>query len=204
MPNKITKSTTKSSASTLKTSAKPKPAAKVKATPSAENKKPTVQGSAAAPHPLEGKPAPAFSLTAQNGATLSLKELTAKGNLVLYFYPKDLTPGCTTEACDFRDHQAEFRKAGAEVVGISGDSAALHDRFIAKHELNFPLLSDPGNEVSKAFGVYVKKSLYGREYMGIERTTLIIDRKGIIRRVFSKVKVKDHAVAVLAALRSLT
>lgn len=203
MPTKITKSTPKSPASTLKPAAKPKPDAKVKATPlAAGNQKTAVEASVAA-HPLEGNPAPAFSLTAQNGATLSLKDLTAKGNLVLYFYPKDLTPGCTTQACDFRDHQAELRKAGAEVVGVSGDSASLHDRFIAKHELNFPLLSDPGNEVSKAFGIYVKKSLYGREYMGVERTTFIINRKGIIRRVFSKVKVKDHAEAVLDALRSL-
>ena len=134
---------------------------------------------------------------------LSLKDLTAQGNLVLYFYPKDLTPGCTTEACDFRDHQAELRKAGAEVVGISGDSASLHDRFIAKHELNFPLLSDPGNEVCEGLWRLHKKSLYGREYMGVERTTFIIDRKGIIRRVFPKVKVKDHAEAVLTALRTL-
>jgi peroxiredoxin Q/BCP len=199
MPTKITKSTTKSPAPAVKPAAKPKPVAKVKAIPPATGN----QRTAVAAHPLEGKPAPAFSLTAQNGATLSLKDLTAKGNLVLYFYPKDLTPGCTTQACDFRDHQAELRKAGAEVVGVSGDSASLHDRFIAKHELNFPLLSDPGNEVSKAFGVYVKKSLYGREYMGIERTTFIIDRKGIIRRVFPKVKVKDHAEAVLAAIHTL-
>ena len=144
MPTKITKSTPKSPASTLKPAAKPKPDAKVKATPlAAGNKKTAVEASAAA-HPLEGKPAPAFSLTAQNGATLSLKDLTAKGNLVLYFYPKDLTPGCTTQACDFRDHQAELRKAGAEVVGVSGDSASLHDRFIAKHELNFPAAQRSG------------------------------------------------------------
>ena len=203
MPTKTMKATTKSPTSTLEPTAKPKPAAKVKATPPATGNKKTAVEASAAPHPLEGKPAPAFSLTAQNGVTLSLKDLTAKGNLVLYFYPKDLTPGCTTEACDFRNHQAELRTAGAEVVGVSGDSASLHDRFIAKYELNFPLLSDPGNEVAKTFGIYVKKSLYGREYMGVERTTFIIDRKGIIRRVFPKVKVKNHAEAVLTALHSL-
>jgi peroxiredoxin Q/BCP len=154
-------------------------------------------------HPLEGKAAPTFSLTAQNGAILSLKDLTAHGSLVLYFYPKDLTPGCTTEACSFRDNLAAVRKAGAEIVGISGDSSALHDRFIAKHELNFPLLSDTDNKVAKAYGVYKKKSLYGREFMGIERTTFIIDHKGVIRRVFPKVKVNGHTDEVLAALQEL-
>ena len=136
--------------------------------------------------------------------TLSLKDLTARGNLVFYFYPKDLTPGCTTEACSFRDNLALVRKAGAEIAGISGDSSALHDRFIAKHELNFPLLSDPDNKVAKAYGVYKKKSLYGREYMGIERTTFIIDRAGVIRRVFPKVKVNGHTEEVLAALKELS
>jgi peroxiredoxin Q/BCP len=154
-------------------------------------------------HPLEGQPAPAFALMAQNGTTLSLKDLTARGSLVLYFYPKDLTPGCTTEACSFRDNLAVVRKAGAEIAGISGDSSALHDRFIAKYELNFPLLSDPGNTVAKAYGVYKKKSLYSREYMGVERTTFIIDRAGVIRRVFPKVKVNGHTEQVLAALKEL-
>src|SRR4029077_8832671 len=120
MPTKITKSTTKSPASAVKPAAKPKPVAKVKAIPPANGN----QKTAVAAHPLEGKPAPAFSLTAQNGKILSLNDLTAKGNLVLYFYPKDLPPGSTTQACDFRDHQAELRKAGAEVVGVSGDTAS--------------------------------------------------------------------------------
>jgi len=199
MPTKTTKSSTKSA--TAKPSAKSQPA--TKATPPAKTKKVAAKPSEAAVHPLEGKSAPAFSLTAQNGSTLTLKELTARGNLVLYFYPKDLTPGCTTEACDFRDHLSALRKAGAEVVGISGDSTAMHDRFIAKHELNFPLLSDPDNKIAKAYGVYKMKSLYGREYMGIERTTFIIDRKGVVRRVFPKVKVNGHATAVLSTLQSL-
>jgi thioredoxin-dependent peroxiredoxin len=154
-------------------------------------------------HQLEGKPAPAFKLAAQNGAALTLKDLIARGNLVLYFYPKDLTPGCTTEACSFRDNLSALHKLGAELVGISGDSSALHDKFIARHELNFPLLSDPDNKIAKAYGVYKKKSLYGREFMGIERTTFIIDREGIIRRVFSKVKVNGHTDEVLAALKEL-
>jgi peroxiredoxin Q/BCP len=198
MPTKTSKSSTEAAAG--------KPAIKVKpskAMPAAKAKKVATKPSADASHPLEGKPAPAFSLTAQNGETLTLKDLTARGNLVLYFYPKDLTPGCTTEACDFRDNIAALRKAGAEVAGVSGDSSAMHDRFIAKHELNFPLLSDPDNKVSKAYGVYKMKSLYGREYMGIERTTFIIDRKGVIRHVFPKVKVNGHVTAVLTALQSL-
>jgi thioredoxin-dependent peroxiredoxin len=194
MPTKTTKST-------KTTTAHVTPAAKTM--PAATSKKVVAKPSADASHALEGKPAPAFSLTAQNGETLTLKDLTARGNLVLYFYPKDLTPGCTTEACDFRDNIAEMREAGAQIVGISADSSAMHDRFIAKHELNFPLLSDPDNRVSKAYGVYKMKSLYGREYMGIERTTFIIDRKGVIRRVFPKVKVNGHADAVVAALQSL-
>jgi peroxiredoxin Q/BCP len=188
MPAKTTKST-------KTTTAKVKPAA--------EAKKVAAKPSADAPHPFEGKPAPAFNLTAQNGESLSLKDLTARGNLVLYFYPKDLTPGCTTEACDFRDNFDALREAGAQVVGISGDSSAMHDRFIARHKLNFPLLSDPDNKVAKAYGVYKMKSLYGREYMGIERTTFVIDRKGVIRHVFPKVKVNGHAAAVLTALQSI-
>ncbi|HEX4208818.1 MAG TPA: thioredoxin-dependent thiol peroxidase [Candidatus Binataceae bacterium] len=194
MPIKTTKTTPPAT-----TKAKPT----IKTASSATAKKAAIKTSAASPHPLEGKPAPPFSLTAQNGAVLSLKELTARGNLVLYFYPKDLTPGCTTEACDFRDNLSELRKAGAQVVGVSGDASAMHDRFIAKHELNFPLLSDPDNKISKAYGVYKMKSLYGRQYMGVERTTFIIDRKGVIRRVFPKVKVNGHATEVLNALHSL-
>ena len=192
MPTKTTKST-------KVTAAKVKPATKT--TPAKAKK--VAKPSADAPHSLEGKTAPAFSLTAQDGESLNLKDLTARGNLVLYFYPKDLTPGCTTEACDFRDNIARLREVGAQVVGISADSSAMHDRFIAKHELNFPLLSDPDNKIAKAYGVYKMKSLYGREYMGIERTTFIIDRKGIIRQVFPKVKVNGHATAVLTALHSL-
>jgi len=181
---------TKTPKTAEKSSAKPKAAAR---------KKSGVAGE----HSLEGKPAPAFSLKAQNGATLSLDDLIAEGNLVLYFYPKDLTPGCTTQACSFRDNLSAVRETGATVVGVSGDTSALHDRFIAKHELNFPLLSDTDNKVAKAYGVYKKKSLYGREFMGIERTTFIIDREGVIRQVFPKVKVEGHTEKVLAALKEL-
>jgi peroxiredoxin Q/BCP len=160
-------------------------------------------GKSASAHPLEGKKAPAFELMDSTGQPVKLKDLHAGGALVLYFYPKDMTPGCTTEACSFRDNLAAIKKAGARVVGISADSVTSHQKFISKHELNFPLLADPDNRVTKAYGVYKKKSLYGREFMGIERTTIVIDRDGVIRKVFPKVKVNGHTAEVLAALREL-
>lgn len=152
---------------------------------------------------LAGKKAPRFNLADETGKQVLLKNLIADGNLVLYFYPKDMTPGCTTEACDFRDNVGILRKAGARVVGISADSSASHQKFVAKHELNFPLLVDTDNEVAKAYGVYKMKSLYGRQYMDVERTTFIIDREGKIRKIFPKVKVNGHAEEVLAALKEL-
>lgn len=169
----------------------------------AATKKAPAKASAAG-HPLEGKSAPDFELPDATGRPVRLRDLTAKGNLVIYFYPKDMTPGCTREACDFRDNLSRVQGAGAQVVGISADSPASHEKFIAKHELNFPLLSDPDKRVIKAYGVWKKKSLYGREFMGIERTTFVIDRKGTICKVFPKVKVDGHADAVLDALRELS
>src|SRR5207245_6447749 len=126
---------------------------------------------AAARHPLEGKKAPAFELPDQSGNHVAFKDLAARGDVVLYFYPKDMTPGCTTEACAFRDNIDAIRALGAQVVGVSADSPASHQKFIEKQALNFPLLSDPSNKVTKAYGVYKMKSLYGREFMGIERST---------------------------------
>jgi peroxiredoxin Q/BCP len=142
---------------------------------------------------LEGKSAPAFTLPDREGNKITLKDLLAHGNLVLYFYPKDMTPGCTAEACAFRDSLEQLRKRGVQVAGISGDSTASHQKFSDKYSLNFPLLSDPDFHVCKAYGVYKKKSLYGREFMGIERTTFLIDRSGTIRKVFPRVKVNGHA-----------
>jgi len=172
---------------------------------SAKPSKPTkpAAAKAAASHPLEGKKAPAFALKDATGQPVKLKDLTARGAVVLYFYPKDMTPGCTTEACSFRDNLDAVRKAGAQVVGVSADSSASHQKFISKYELNFPLLADPDNKVTTAYGVYKMKSLYGREYMGIERTTMIIGRDGVIRKVFPKVKVNGHTDEVLAALKEL-
>lgn len=148
---------------------------------------------------LEGKIAPDFTLPDQDGNPVSLKDLRKHGDVVLYFYPKDMTPGCANEACGFRDKLDVLRAAGAQVVGVSPDSPTSHRKFIEKYGLTFPLLSDPGNEITKAYGVYKWKSLYGREFMGIERTTFIIGRNGTIRRVFPKVKVNGHAEEVLTA-----
>ncbi len=157
----------------------------------------------AATHELEGRKAPPFELPDADGNVVALADLLKRGNLVLYFYPKDMTPGCTTEACAFRDDASRIKALGAQVVGISADSSDSHRKFIAKHGLNFPLLSDTGNRVSRLYGVYKKKSLYGRDFMGIERTTFVIDRDGVIRKVFPKVKVAGHADEVIEALKSI-
>jgi len=149
-----------------------------------------------------GKPFVNFSLPNQNGKQMKLGDFAGKW-LVVYVYPKDDTPGCTVEACSFRDNLAEVRALGAQVIGVSADSGASHQKFITKQSLNFPLLSDPGNTVTKAYGVYKMKSLYGREFMGIERTTFIIGRDGLIKKVFPKVKVNGHTEEVIAALREL-
>lgn len=152
---------------------------------------------------LEGKRAPGFALPDSSGRTVRLADLIGTHNLVLYFYPKDMTPGCTTEACSFRDNSAALRAAGARVVGISGDSPESHTKFTGRYDLNFPLLSDADHKAGRAYGVYKKKSLYGREFMGIERTTFIVDRGGVIRKVFPKVKVAGHTEQVLAALSEI-
>jgi thioredoxin-dependent peroxiredoxin len=154
-------------------------------------------------HEMEGRKAPSFELPDGSGKTVSLEGLLLRGNLVLYFYPKDMTPGCTTQACDFRDSAARLKALGAQVVGISADSPQSHNRFTDKHALNFPLLSDADNRVTRLYGVYKKKSLYGREFMGIERTTFVIDRVGVIRKVFPKVRVDGHSDAVVEALKAL-
>ena len=145
-----------------------------------------------------GDKAPAFLLPTDGGGMLSLKDIKDK-MVVLYFYPKDMTPGCTTEAQDFRDYVEEFKKAGAIVVGASKDSVKRHDNFKAKHNLPFALVADTEGEACQAFGVWVEKMNYGRKYMGIERSTFLIDEKGIISKVWRKIRVKGHAQAVLEA-----
>lgn len=181
-----------------KASARTKPAANKSASAKTPARKPVAATIEAAD--LAGRRAPDFSLPDQDGAQVSLASLTERGDVVLYFYPKDMTPGCTVEACCFRDEIGKIRALGAQVVGVSADSASSHRRFIDKHGLNFPLLSDPDNRMTAAYGVYKKKSLYGREYMGIERTTFIIGRDGVVKKVFPKVKVNGHAGEIIAAL----
>jgi thioredoxin-dependent peroxiredoxin len=151
----------------------------------------------------EGAKAPDFSLPSSEGKTVSLKDFKGKSNLILYFYPKDLTPGCTQEACDFRDLYKEFKKAGAEIYGVSCDPLKLHDKFIQTHKLPFPLLSDEDKSMVQKYGVYKEKSMYGKKYMGIERTTLVIDKDLKIRKIFPKVKVTDHVKEVLETVKSL-
>jgi peroxiredoxin Q/BCP len=150
----------------------------------------------------EGKKAPVFTLPSSEGGEVSLKDLKGK-IVVLYFYPKDDTPGCTREACEFRDAQGPVRKAGAVVFGVSGDSLESHGKFKTKHKLNFPLLSDQGHEVAAKFGAYGEKTLYGRKFRGIIRSTFIIDGAGVVRKVFPKVKVDGHAEQVLEAVKAL-
>jgi len=147
--------------------------------------------------PVIGKPAPDFTLPSTTGENISLRQYKGKKTVVLYFYPKDETPGCTREACDFRDHSAEFEKLNVVVLGISNDNMELHQHFREKHKLPFPLLSDEDASVSKMFGVYKQKNLYGKKYMGIERTTFVIDRTGRIAQIYSKVKVDGHIKDVL-------
>ena len=147
----------------------------------------------------EGQKAPDFSLDDDQGKKVSLKEL--KGTMVvLYFYPKDLTPGCTQEACDFRDNWNAVKKKGAVVLGVSADPVKKHVTFKEKYKLPFPLLSDESKEMLKKYGVWQKKKFMGREFMGIVRTTLIIDKAGKIKKIWSPVSVKGHAIDVLENL----
>jgi peroxiredoxin Q/BCP len=150
-----------------------------------------------------GEPAPRFRLPSSTGGELGPEDFVGKQALVLYFYPKDDTTGCTAEACQFRDLQADFAAAGAAVVGLSPDPLKSHTKFVGKHGLNFPLLADEGAKVCQQYGVWKEKSLYGRRYMGVERTTLLIDRDGIVRKVYPKVSVTGHADAVLKDLKAL-
>ena len=149
-----------------------------------------------------GAKVPPFSLPATGGGTWRLKDAAGRP-LVIYFYPKDMTSGCTRESQDFRDLHAAFRKAGVEIVGISRDSVASHEKFKTKEALPFILLADEEEEVCKLFDVIREKSLYGRKYLGIDRSTFLLDSKGVLRREWRKVKVPGHAEEVLEAAKSL-
>ena len=149
-----------------------------------------------------GNRAPEFNLPTDGGGTLASKDLKGK-KVVLYFYPKDMTSGCTKESIAFAEASPEFERAGATIVGVSKDSVARHDKFKAKHDLPFTLVSDTDGTLCEAYGVWVEKSLYGRKYMGIERATFLIDEKGVIRETWRKVKVSGHVEAVLETARKL-
>ncbi len=149
-----------------------------------------------------GDKAPAFTLPTDGGGEISLDDFKGKP-VVLYFYPKDDTSGCTAEACAFRDALPDFSKVKAEIIGISRDPVKMHDKFKEKYALNFPLASDEEGKTCEAYGTWVEKSMYGRKYMGIERSTFLIDGKGVIREVWRKVKVPGHAEEVLKAAQAL-
>ncbi len=149
-----------------------------------------------------GKTAPDFTLPADGGGTVKLSDLRGK-KVVLYFYPKDDTPGCTKEACGFRDALPDYSKIDAVIIGLSKDSVAKHEKFKAKYELPFPLVSDVDGKVCEAYGTWVEKSMYGRKYMGIDRATFLIDEEGTLRAQWRKVKVPGHVDEVLQATRRL-
>ncbi len=150
-----------------------------------------------------GQQAPQFTCPNQDGDDVSLSQFAGEKNVILYFYPKDDTPGCTTEALDFTALINEFDAADAVVLGVSKDSVAKHQKFIAKRDLKVQLLSDESGELCESYGVWGLKKFMGREFMGINRTTFVIDKTGVIREVFPKVKVKGHADAVLEAVKAL-
>ena len=147
----------------------------------------------------EGTIAPDFTLTTDGGGEVTLSDFRGQ-RVVLYFYPKDDTPGCTTEACSFRDDYSEIITAGAVVLGVSPDSVKSHDKFKLKYGLPFALLSDPDHQVAEMYGAWGEKEMYGRTYMGILRSTFVIDEEGRIIKVFPKVKPKNHSQEVLAVL----
>ncbi|MEQ8332612.1 thioredoxin-dependent thiol peroxidase [Nisaea sp.] len=149
-----------------------------------------------------GDKAPDFSMATDGGGTVSLADLKGR-KVVVYFYPKDDTPGCTKEACAFRDAMPDFSGIDAVIIGVSKDPVAKHDKFKAKYDLPFTLASDEESDICERFGVWVEKNMYGRKYMGIERATFLIDGDGIVRDVWRKVKVPGHADAVLAAVKAL-
>jgi peroxiredoxin Q/BCP len=147
----------------------------------------------------EGKPAPDFELSSDSGETVKLSDFRGRP-VVLYFYPKDDTPGCTMEACEFRDAYDVYRKRGAEVIGVSPDSVASHEKFKSKHQLPFTLLADPGHEVAEKYGVWGERKYAGKTYMGINRSTFVIDADGKVARAMLGIKPAGHAEDVLNAL----
>ena len=153
--------------------------------------------------PKVGNLAPAFALEDQSGRTVKLKDFRGSKNVVLYFYPRDDTPGCTREACAFRDLKTQLKKLGATVLGVSTDDVASHVKFRDKYELNFPLLADTDHKVAQKYGAWREKNMYGKKSMGIQRSTYLIDAAGKVAHVWKRVKVDGHDAQVLAALPAL-
>ena len=149
-----------------------------------------------------GDKAPDFTIATDGGGTFCLSEMMGH-NVIIYFYPKDDTPGCTKEACEFRDSLPAFSKSSSKIIGISKDTVAKHDKFKSKYELPFTLGADVEGAVCEAYGTWVEKSMYGRQYMGIERATFLVDREGVVQGIWRKVKVKGHVKEVLAAVQNL-
>jgi len=150
-----------------------------------------------------GEPVPDFEAPATSGINFKLSDYIGKSNLVIYFYPKDNTPGCTTEGQNFRDHYEEFKKHHTDIFGVSKDSLKSHENFKAKHNFPFELISDESGEICELFGVWQLKKNYGREYMGVVRSTFLIDKKGILRQKWMNVRVKGHVEKVLEAVKEL-
>lgn len=153
--------------------------------------------------PSVGSRAPAFTLPAVPGGKVRLSQFKGEKNVVLYFYPRDNTPGCTTEACDFRDSLAQFDRSDTVVLGVSPDSTSSHEKFAEKYSLPFPLLSDEDQKVCEKYGVWVEKKNYGKTYMGVQRATFLIDKAGKVAAVWPKVKVQGHVDEVAEALKEL-
>ena len=153
--------------------------------------------------PPVGQKAPEFKLEGTGGKTYSLDDYTGETNVVLYFYPKDDTPGCTKEACAFRDLSERFESAGAVILGVSGDDVESKEAFASKYGLPFPLLADPDFDVSTRYGVYKQRERDGKQFMGIERTTFLIDKQGVLRKVYPQVDVEGHADEVLQDIAAL-
>jgi len=146
--------------------------------------------------PIIGEKAPDFKVKNQDGKEIQLSDFSGK-KLVIYFYPKDSTPGCTTESCNLRDNYQAFQSKGYEIIGVSADNEKSHQKFIAKHELPFDLLADTEKTMIEAYGVWKEKSMYGKTYMGIARTTFIINEESILEEIIEKVKTKDHSAQIL-------